>query len=108
MHRQWQSYADAPDEAGEITILYVCRWLVGDAYFEARRTPVDEPNGTVGFRLGNSGGGVVRNHVSTVQQCTCHCNGERLSNNLGVNTECIFLPWDRNGSPGCHIGSRHW
>ena len=52
----------------------MCRWLVGDAYLKARRTPVDEPDGTAGLQLGNSGGDVLRYHVSTVQQCTCHCD----------------------------------
>ena len=53
-----REHANASDDAGEITIWDVCWWFVGDTNLEARWTPVNEPDGTPGLQLGDSGGDV--------------------------------------------------
>ena len=59
-------------DLGEITIRHVLRSLVADTELESSGAPVDELDGTLGLKSGNSGVGVVGDNVTTVQQACGH------------------------------------
>ena len=48
------------------------RWLEADTNLETSWAPVDELNGTLGLKSGNSRVNVLRNNITTVQQAGSH------------------------------------
>lgn len=65
-------HAQAATDFSQVTTRNVCWGLVADTELKACRAPVDKLDGAFGLDNANGSIDVLRNNITTVEECTSH------------------------------------